>query len=195
MEAYGALTTGVATVVLAIVTFFYLRETREQRRLTRSILESENSHITIELGPDTLDRSTELLKFEISLKNIGPKPAYGIEFKFLTRRSPRECVSRIVSPGSRAEYEQAQKNGIVTYRQDTDVLTGRDNVGFYCEIWEEFLDYDSSFYLWVRYRDFYRDRRDEIRLISLARRDSISITNANAIREQVNKKFEVPVNF
>ena len=194
LNSYNGLITAVATIVLVIITYIYMLETKKQRLLNEKIFKLENSQIIIEDTVIQFIDGKKQVSVEFKLKNIGSKPARNIEFKILTKRSPKECISQFHFIGSKEEYKNQLDEGKMTYSKTKDTLMSGQDECFYTEILTSLLDYDKSFYLWVKYRNFYNEIVDEIRWISLAQENCVSETNINMVMEY-NKKYNLPVSY
>jgi len=69
-----------------------------------------------------------------------------------------------------------------------------NNITFYCELFPAFLDHDKSFYLWIKYADFYAIVNDEIRHVTLNGSTLSNVFNVNVSR-RYDKKLQIPVTY
>lgn len=193
LNTYNGLLNVSATTLLVLITYLYLRETRKIREANQHLLRSENCLLDLELGQIQTDSESKRLWFELRIRNIGSKPARHLTFKLLTKRSPRECISHLVCPYPRVEFLKS-KDQYTTYRKDYTGLMPGNEVIFYCEVSPSFLDYDRSFYLWLKYADFYGINGDEIRHVTIDGEGLKTVFNVN-VGLQYNKKLSIPVTY
>jgi hypothetical protein len=192
LKEYDGLITAMASIILAFITLLYLRETRLQRLVNEKLVMNDNCELNIspkiKLGED----NKENIDFDIEIENFGSKPAFYVEFKVLTKRSPKECISQIIAMGTKEDF---YKSDSFTWTKTTNSIMPGIKLNFFCRVLPKFLDYDQSFYLWVRYHDFYKNQKDEILHISLSDTKSIRITYINNLPSKSREKVDLPVSY
>jgi predicted nucleic-acid-binding Zn-ribbon protein len=188
--------TGISTLALAILNFLYLLETRASRINQEKYIQKDNSKVVVKIGrikkhKSYLKKQLPVLGFEIEFKNLGTKPAYDIALKTLTKRSPKQCISHHVFPGSENEYKQSFKTKKTIFRRSEDALMpeGKHAKKFFIVLEKRLLDDNKSFCLWCKYTDFYDRKHDVIKQIIITEKGQ-TITNIDTPKK-TNWKFNL----
>ena len=187
---YNGIIMAVSSIILTVITYFYLVETIKMRAIYDKLINHDNSLLIIEISPINHDNKTNLIWFELKMRNIGSKPLRNSSFKLLTKRSPRECISHNVYLCDRETYLRNLKINYIASNDYEGLMPG-ETITYYINIQLSFLDIDKSFYVWIKYIDFYKNIDDEVRLISIADEKSQQVLNINVLRKyDKNSKYQ-----
>ena len=122
LNKYNGLLTALWTLVLSVITFFYLQETRRQRIATETVLRLENARLRVHIKLLQHDVQNPSITLELETQNVGTRPLRTSSFKILTKRSPHESIENFAFPGTASDYSASIAAGHVTYQKDTEYL-------------------------------------------------------------------------
>lgn len=166
----------VALIILVIITFFYLLETRKMvKEMEKARKMQLRPHVVFEVVSNV--ESNKLL--DIMVKNYGNGSAYGITFKF---------DPEVPYYGARDVYPQTNLSDLSLLKKINCLAPNEERRFFF----DSFIGYEEAgklmqFNVIVSYKDAFNEKFPEVFHIDLKERTQLLTVSTNNIRNEIEK--------
>lgn len=186
LQDYSGALSFISAIILSVITLLYLLETRKQRKLSEKMLQSEDAILNIDIK--TIENTKDHFDFELVISNIGHKALYRLEYKVLTKRSPRECIAQFRWNGTKEECEVGKN---LTMNKVVSGLLPGEKITYYIRVLKKFLDYDNGMYIRIKYINAYKELTDEVIFMTISEKTISYSLLSNLIDNKLRPKIPV----